>query len=387
MIKVVRLKLLPSPEQAGVLAETLRVCNEQAVEVARVAQERRVFGGYDLRAITYGQVRSAGLGAQAAQQVIRKVVDAYKTRRANFRSGRYGPASEPRAQRIMGTAITFRPNAAQPYDDRILSWDHAHQKVSIWTLAGRQRIPFTGHRDHLALVAAHRRGETDLLCDRRGRWFLIATIDQPDPQPAEPEGWIGVDMGIVQIASTATDNATPGTNWSGGAITRRRKKNLRLRRRLQAKGTKSAKRLLKKRSGKEARFATDTNHQVSKKIVAEAKRTGRGIAVEKLTGIRERARHRKPQRATFHSWAFAQLGGFLTYKARAAGVVLVEVDPRHTSQQCHHCGHTSRSNRTSQERFTCTQCGVSLNADTNAAINIARRARDGWGAVNRPHAA
>jgi IS605 OrfB family transposase len=86
--------------------------------------------------------------------------------------------------------------------------------------------------------------------------------------------------------------------------------------------------LLRKRRRKEARFAADVNHQISKRIVAEAERTGCGIAVEQLTGIRDRVRLRKPQRATVHSWAFAQLGSFLAYKAKQAGVAFVKVDPR-----------------------------------------------------------
>lgn len=74
----------------------------------------------------------------------------------------------------------------------------------------------------------------------------------------------------------------------------RRTRNRELRHTLQMKNTKSAKRLLRQRARKEARFAADVNHQISKRIVAEAERTGRGIAVEELTGIRERVRLRKP---------------------------------------------------------------------------------------------
>ena len=95
---------------------------------------------------------------------------------------------------------------------------------------------------------------------------------------------------------------------------------------------------MKKQRRTEARFAADVNHQISKRIVAEAERTGRGIAVEQLTGIRNRVRLRKPQRATLHSWAFAQLGSFLAYKAKQVGVAFVEVDPAYTSQMCSACG-------------------------------------------------
>jgi IS605 OrfB family transposase len=121
--------------------------------------------------------------------------------------------------------------------------------------------------------------------------------------------------------------------------------------------------------------------------VTEAARTGRGIAVEDLTGIRDRVRLRKPQRVTLSSWSFQQLGGFLAYKARRAGVPLVVVDPRYTSQTCAECGYRDKRNRPDQETFHCGSCGVVAHADHNAARNIAARAVAGWGAVNRPHAA
>ncbi|MFI9779195.1 zinc ribbon domain-containing protein [Streptomyces sp. NPDC051956] len=97
--------------------------------------------------------------------------------------------------------------------------------------------------------------------------------------------------------------------------------------------------------------------------VAEAERTGRGIALEDLTGIRARVRLRKPQRATHSSWAFAQLGEFIAYKARKAGVPVVHVNPAHASRTCAPCGHIDKANRVSQARFVCRSCGFVDHAD------------------------
>jgi IS605 OrfB family transposase len=126
---------------------------------------------------------------------------------------------------------------------------------------------------------------------------------------------MGVDLGIVNIATTSDGDVVAGRR-----LNRYRARQVRLRAELQKKGTKSAKRLLKKRARRERRFAADVNHGVSKSIVAEAERTSRGIALENLQGIRARARLTRPQRAAVHSWAFAQLGAFIGYKARRAGV-------------------------------------------------------------------
>lgn len=105
----------------------------------------------------------------------------------------------------------------------------------------------------------------------------------------------------------------------------------------------------------------------------------RVIALEDLAGIRDRVRARRSQRRKLHSWAFAQLGQFISYKAELAGVPVVFVDPAYTSQICSDCGHVSRSNRKSQDSFLGVQCSFSANADVNAATNISVL---GWAARN-----
>jgi IS605 OrfB family transposase len=242
-------------------------------------------------------------------------------------------------------------------------------------------LAYTGSAAHLKAVATHPIGESDLI-HRDGRWFLYATVEGPEPDLIDPAGFLGVDRGIANIAYDSD-----GTRHAGDKLNGYRRRQQRLRKRLQAKGPKSARRLLARRNKKEARHAADVNHRIAKTIVTEAERTGRGIAVENLTGIRERVRLRKPQRVTLPSWSFHQLGAFLTYKARRAGVPLVEVDPRYTSQTCSACGHRDKRNRVDQGTFICRSCGVVAHADHNAALNIAHRGVEGWGAVNRPHAA
>jgi IS605 OrfB family transposase len=114
--------------------------------------------------------------------------------------------------------------------------------------------------------------------------------------------------------------------------------------------------------------------------VTEAERTSAGIALEDLGGIRQRVRLRKPQRATLHSWAFAQLGEFIAYKARRAGVPVVHVEPAYTSQTCCECGHVDKKNRVDQALFICRNCGVVAHADRNASHNIAQRGAVVWNA-------
>jgi IS605 OrfB family transposase len=112
------------------------------------------------------------------------------------------------------------------------------------------------------------------------------------------------------------------------------------------------------------------NHNLSKRIVAKAKRTKRAIAVENLTHIRTRVRARRSQRVTHHSWSFAQLHAFIAYKALRVGVPVHRVDPRNTSRTCPKCGHIAKGNRKTQSSFVYLSCGFAGLADRIAAENI-----------------
>ena len=387
---MVKVRVLPNESQAAALSATLRICNEAASWLSAAMHAQRVRGKRDVQKRFYAELKQRfGLSAQPAIRVISKVADAYAALKANIDAGSHGAPGSERRKKIASTSIGFRAKSAQPFDARCLSWRIPEEvgcreaTVSIWTVAGRLKgIRVLAAQSDLVLLRTRPIGESDLVC-RDGKWFLYTTVEAPEAPQADPSnGFVGVDLGIVNIATSSDGDCA-----AGGRLNHYRKRQQRLRKRLQAKRTPSARRLLKKRRRKEARFAADVNHRISKRIVAEAKRTDRGIAVEQLTGIRGRVRLRKPQRATLHNWAFAQLGGFLAYKAKQAGVAFVEVDPAYTSQTCSACGWVDKRNRRSQAVFECGRCRFVGHADHNAAINIAARGVERWGEVMRPNAA
>lgn len=272
---------------------------------------------------------------------------------------------------------TFRPHAAIDYDARNLTFRGAEggtpTSVTLATLEGRTAaLPLLASGPHAARLAGDRGASALVL--RKGRWYLHTAVDVPTPEAKPASGWLGVDLGIVHLATDSD-----GTVHTGAVVERVRDRMLTLRTALQAKGTRSARRHLQKLAGREARFRRDVNHRISKCLARSAEGTGRGIALEDLQGIRDRVTVRHTQRARHSSWAFHQLRFFVEYKARAAGVPVVAVDPRNTSRTCPACGCCDRRNRPDRDTFRCIACGHTGAADHVAAINISQRA-----AANRP---
>jgi len=347
MKQTLMVKLVPTDEQHKALLKTMERFNEACNYASGVSFSNRTFGQVYLHHLVYRHIREHfSLSAQQAVRAIAKVSESYKTDR--------------KSQHF------FKPHSAMVYDQRILSWKGL-DKVSILTLQGRQIIPTRIGAYQEARIDRKVRQSDLVLSD--GIFYLAVIVDAPEPTPDEPDSFLGIDLGIVNIAADSD-----GEVYSGGQVNGLRKRHAKLRSKLQANGSKQAKRLLKKRSKKERRFATNINHIISKGVVGKAKDTHRGIALEDLGGIRERMVVRKRQRRQQHSWAFNQLRQFIQYKAKLAGVIVAFVDPRNTSRLCPQCGFISKSNRKSQSLFSCVSCGYSAFADTNAAGNIASRA-------------
>jgi IS605 OrfB family transposase len=255
-----------------------------------------------------------------------------------------------------------------------LAYRQQTETVSIWVIGGREEMPYqSGDRQRELLK--YQKGESDL-CYMGGEFYLLATCEIDEPTSEQVETFLGIDAGIVNIA-TDSDGEVHRANH----VNQVRHRHRRLRQKLQKKGTKSARRRLRRLAGKERRFAKDTNHCISKRIVTKAQGTKRGIALEDLSGIRDRVTVRKSQRVTLHSWSFDDLQQKIQYKAQQAGVAVVWVNPRNTSRTCPECGCIDKHNRPSQAQFKCVACGHAGLADHLAAVNIACRA-----SVNRPYA-
>jgi len=352
LLLTLKVKLQPTEEQGQKLLRTMETFNQACDNISKVAYDSKTFNQYKLHHILYYRIREQyKLPAQLTVRAVSKVVDSYKTERQH--------------------PHLFDPHGAIIYDQRIMSFKGL-EKVSLTTLEGRVIVPLLvgayGKLDQRRI-----RGQADLLYIK-GDFYLCLVVEQPEEPPLTPEGYLGVDLGIVKLATTSE-----GVSYSGDEVEAVRVHYTGLRGELQRVGTESAKKHLRKLSGKEARFKKQVNHRISKDLVAVAKGTKRAIALEDLKGIRSQTTVRRKQRERYGKWAFNQLRAYIEYKAKVAGVPVLMVDPRNTSRRCSACGHIEKHNRVSQSEFRCRSCGHGENADLNAAKNIRWRAE-----VNQP---
>ncbi|KPV53021.1 hypothetical protein SE17_12045 [Kouleothrix aurantiaca] len=352
------------------LRQTQAAFNAAASYCAAVAWEQGITNKNKLHFLVYGESRvTYGLGAQLACCARDKAAEAVRAVRA---------APERRDkdtdQIIPKTCPTFNADSSIRYDARtyrLLSLD----RVSLNTLSGRvvgQLVLGDFQRRYL-YDTTWKIGGAELI-RRADAWYLCITQSKAAPTPDEPTGYLGVDLGITNLAADSD-----GETYSGAEVQRVRERRYQHRRRLQLKNTRRARWRLRQNARHEHRFQKDVNHRISKALVYKAHTTRKAIVLEDLRRIRERTTVRREQRRVRHSWAFGQLRTFIGYKAQFSGVCVIHIDPRNTSRTCAACGFCDKRNRPDQAHFRCLSCGHTAPADTNAAVNIARVA-----VVNQP---
>jgi len=204
------------------------------------------------------------------------------------------------------------------------------------------------------------------------QWWLILAVGVDVPEPKQNGNIVGVDLGQKNTLVAVEPKSNKTLYVRGGILEHRRLCIRQTRANVASVGTRSARRLLRRLSGREKAVTQELMHVASKRLVAFAKSVeARAIAVEDLNGVRK-ARTSRKQRARNHRWPYAMLQFFVGYKAEAEGMNLEFVDPAYTSQGCSRCGHTEKSNRDGRS-FRCGSCNWRDNADRNGACNIASR--------------
>src|SRR5699024_755654 len=256
-----QIKLLPSKEQEHYLRDTLQEANKACNYISQIAFQTKTYYKYKLHKEVYTAVKSAyNLSSQNIIRCIAKVSDSYK--------------KDKKKQRI------YKPYGSIAYDSRILSYKQGNI-ISIWTTGGRIKIPVTTYKPE---YLSYKRGEADLKY-KKGKFYLLQTIDKPSVEANKASNYIGVDLGQRAIAVLCD-----GQQYASKEIQQIRQHYCKIRAGIQQKGTRSARKLLNRISGKEKRFVSITNHTIAKQIIEKAGSQNKGIAIEDLSKIRQRAK-------------------------------------------------------------------------------------------------
>lgn len=353
-------KLSPTPEQVDQIEATLKAfangCN-----YANEAVVAKTTSKTTIQNLVYQELRSRfGLSANLAVRVCARVGANRKTARLKNKPVK-----------------AFKATSAD-YDARIFTFREKDWTVSLTLMDGRHQIKMDIGRYQINQLKEQKPTSAQLCKHRDGKYYIHIQVKDAPPDSLKASNVIGVDFGRTDIAVTSE-----GEKWSGKETTSTRDRFARTRQSLQtkaSKGTRATRRrcrnILKRLSGRERRYQADQNHVISKRIIQRAIETKSIVAIEDLTGIRERTNQlprNKTERRRSNSWAFYQLRSFLEYKGIKNGVKVVAVNPRYTSQICHQCQHmhpTSGQSYRSGKGFQCGHCGWKGDADLNGAINI-----------------
>ena len=240
------------------------------------------------------------------------------------------------------------------------SFSFKNNVLSIGTICGRVKIPIQ-IPDYALKYFDNFQIRESLLTQNKGNYYFTFTFLKSNSENLDLQRRVlGVDLGINNLAVTSDRQF-----FNSGKIKHKKRQFKFLRSKLQAKGTRSAKKLLKKISGREKRFMTWINHNISKAIIDSF--DGNKIVLEDLSGIRNKNRGRT-MNYWISNWSFFQLQSFIKYKGNLKGIEVVRVAPNYTSQLCSNCGKLGSR---SSSCFYCSHCLFSLNADLNASRNLA----------------
>lgn len=201
--------------------------------------------------------------------------------------------------------------------------------------------------------------------NRKGKPIAMLIYRHELPKLREEGKIVGIDRGIYNPVYTSE-----GENYSSKKIRAEIRKREYNRKRTQAKveasGSRSARRARKRQQRKAFRLSLDTIHKMTKKLAEdEAVKT---YVLEDLTGLYQK-KSSKPFNRLKLIWAPAKFAEFLEYKCASNGIEVVYVDPAYTSQRCSECGFVNQDNRNSAV-FRCLECGHCEHADFNASKNI-----------------
>jgi putative transposase len=214
------------------------------------------------------------------------------------------------------------------------------------------------------------------------RWFVsVISRTTDEPIKCEQTRTVGIDMNLIVFSHDSDNNTEQHPHNVRKALVQLGRAQRKMSRKVKGSHNRRKQRLVVARIHETVQNRRDDFlHKWSTKYVFQSNYSG--IAVEKLNikgmieSNMEKMQNKKMRRAknrnTFDA-AWFKARTFLQYKAERAGIDFKVVDPAYTSQTCSGCGHRQKMDE-SVRTYVCPVCGMTMNRDLNAAINIERRA-------------
>ena len=393
-----KLKLITTADQFAALRTTQLAYRDALNAVSQYAFEHgKTSSVTTLHKGMYPELRTRyRLPSQLACSVERQVASTYKGLWTKVKKNVEHRRKKITKKRFKG--LDKPPKYSSPTVQYTYERDYTFQRkrqVSVGTLGGRVSIPYQGYEKHMALIRQGAGiGDAKLWYDKARKTFYLLVsleIDVPEPTCEQLSEVVGVDVGIRYLAVTSTSMGK-ATFHPGKRVRHKANHYARLRKRLQKKGTRGAKRRLKRIEQRERRLKAQANHSIAKQIIKEHPHALLGL--EQLTDIRERTKRKKRKRKkngkgservsektrkanrVYSQWSFAELHALISYKATLAGSLAIKVDADYTSKACPMCGHTADENRPRKGLlFVCQNpdCRYTLHADLVGARNLVMR--------------
>lgn len=379
-----KVRLYPSNSQADefdkITQEYKRLCNIASQEafvndiILQKSSQRKLNDllYYKFKSITF-------LRTQIIQSVFRTVIARYKVIKTQMQSSPFKYYdSNVKKLYVVNKDLSWLMHPVQfnrPQIDLVRNSNYAltnnANQLSIAGVNGRLKVNYDLNCKKYLLDGNIKLG-TAKLVKSCGHWFLHIsyTYKVSVLELSDVENVVGIDRG--QRFITVSYDSYGKTSFVNGKkllAVRRHYKNLR--RQLQIKNTKAAKRKIRKINQRENRYVTDINHRISKALVDHYGENTLFV-LEDLTGIRTATeKRRKDKKYESVSWPYYQLQQMLEYKSKKNHSKVVYVDAYKTSQRCIKCGRINKNNRDHNTHlYTCDKCGYQSNDDRIAAMNI-----------------
>ncbi len=350
--RVIKLKIEGSDKVDAMLGVYLKAINW----LSPIVYKTKELNSTRLHKAHYANLREMGVPSQLACSAFRVVTASYKTAKSRkcWRLARFKRPMIP---------VVFRRD-----------FNRTKKGVTLWgetiNIKDPHPLPDKFWKD-------------SKLVRVKNQWYLHLAHEIEIPDERAEGCIVGVDMGVKRMLVASNSANSKPFFYHGGELNHRRSCIRRTRASIRSVGSRSARRLLKRMSGKEAAVTGHLMHVASKALVDYADAQGaRRIVMEDLSNVRDASlRKGKDLRSKVHRWPYADMRFKIAYKAEGRGITTETVSPYNTSRACHRCGYVSASNRKGLH-FNCLKCGYRDDADLQASKNI--RARSVSIACNAP---